>query len=28
MIQGPEKKYPPIATHDYLQQRIATNYAG
>ena len=28
VIQGPEKKYPPITAHDYLQQRIAANYAG
>ncbi|TFF23218.1 isopenicillin N synthase family oxygenase [Jiella endophytica] len=27
MIQGPEKKYQPITAHDYLQQRIAANFA-
>jgi len=26
IIQGPEKLYPPITAHDYLQQRIAANY--
>ena len=26
VIQGPDKKYPPITAHDYLQQRIAANY--
>ena len=26
VIQGPEKKYPPITANDYLQQRIAANY--
>jgi isopenicillin N synthase-like dioxygenase len=27
MIQGPGKRYAPITAHDYLQQRIAANYA-
>ena len=27
VIQGPGKKYAPITAHDYLQQRIAANYA-
>jgi isopenicillin N synthase-like dioxygenase len=27
MIQGPGKSYAPITAHDYLQQRIAANYA-
>jgi isopenicillin N synthase-like dioxygenase len=27
MIQGPGKHYPPITAHDYLQQRIAANFA-
>jgi isopenicillin N synthase-like dioxygenase len=27
IIQGPGKSYTPIAAHDYLQQRIAANYA-
>jgi len=27
VIQGPDKKYKPITAHDYLQQRIAANYA-
>jgi len=27
VIQGPDKKYAPITAHDYLQQRIAANYA-
>ncbi|MGE3988564.1 MAG: isopenicillin N synthase family oxygenase, partial [Pseudorhodoplanes sp.] len=26
-IQGPQKKYDPITAHDYLQQRIAANFA-
>jgi len=28
IIQGPEKTYEPISAHDYLQQRIAANFAG
>ncbi|MBI1202734.1 MAG: isopenicillin N synthase family oxygenase [Rhodopseudomonas sp.] len=28
IIQGPGKKYDPITAHDYLQQRIAANFAG
>ncbi|MDB5617975.1 2-oxoglutarate and iron-dependent oxygenase domain-containing protein [Tardiphaga sp.] len=28
MIQGPGKVYEPISAHDYLQQRIAANFAG
>jgi isopenicillin N synthase-like dioxygenase len=28
MIQGPGKVYAPISAHDYLQQRIAANFAG
>lgn len=27
VIQGPGKKYEPITAHDYLQQRIAANFA-
>lgn len=27
VIQGPNKRYPPITAHDYLQQRIAANFA-
>lgn len=27
VIQGPEGKYAPITAHDYLQQRIAANFA-
>jgi isopenicillin N synthase-like dioxygenase len=27
VIQGPGKKYAPITAHDYLQERIAANYA-
>jgi hypothetical protein len=27
MIQGPDKIYDPISAHDYLQQRIAANFA-
>ncbi len=27
VIQGPGKIYPPITAHDYLQQRIAANFA-
>jgi isopenicillin N synthase-like dioxygenase len=27
IIQGPGKKYDPISAHDYLQQRIAANFA-
>ena len=27
VIQGPQKKYAPITAHDYLQQRIAANFA-
>ena len=27
IIQGPQKKYAPITAHDYLQQRIAANFA-
>lgn len=27
IIQGPGKKYDPITAHDYLQQRIAANFA-
>lgn len=27
VIQGPAKRYPPITAHDYLQQRIAANFA-
>ncbi len=27
IIQGPQKKYEPITAHDYLQQRIAANFA-
>jgi isopenicillin N synthase-like dioxygenase len=27
VIQGPGKSYAPITAHDYLQQRIAANYA-
>ncbi len=27
VIQGPEKRYAPITAHDYLQQRIAANFA-
>jgi isopenicillin N synthase-like dioxygenase len=27
VIQGPGKRYAPITAHDYLQQRIAANYA-
>lgn len=27
IIQGPAKKYDPITAHDYLQQRIAANFA-
>ncbi|MCT8997523.1 isopenicillin N synthase family dioxygenase [Chelativorans intermedius] len=27
VIQGPEKRYDPITAHDYLQQRIAANFA-
>ena len=27
LIQGPGKSYAPITAHDYLQQRIAANYA-
>ena len=27
VIQGPAKSYAPITAHDYLQQRIAANYA-
>lgn len=27
IIQGPKKKYPPVSAHDYLQQRIAANFA-
>ena len=28
IIQGPRKTYAPITAHDYLQQRIAANFAG
>jgi isopenicillin N synthase-like dioxygenase len=28
IIQGPGKVYAPISAHDYLQQRIAANFAG
>ena len=28
IIQGPGKVYEPISAHDYLQQRIAANFAG
>jgi isopenicillin N synthase-like dioxygenase len=28
IIQGPGKAYAPISAHDYLQQRIAANFAG
>lgn len=28
VIQGPGKMYDPITAHDYLQQRIAANFAG
>ena len=28
MIQGPMKTFAPITAHDYLQQRIAANFAG
>jgi len=28
VIQGPGRKYAPITAHDYLQQRIAANFAG
>jgi isopenicillin N synthase-like dioxygenase len=28
IIQGPAKLYEPITAHDYLQQRIAANFAG
>jgi isopenicillin N synthase-like dioxygenase len=28
VIQGPGKRYAPITAHDYLQQRIAANFAG
>ncbi len=28
IIQGPGKTYAPITAHDYLQQRIAANFAG
>jgi isopenicillin N synthase-like dioxygenase len=27
IIQGPKKIYDPITAHDYLQQRIAANFA-
>ena len=27
VIQGPGKSYAPITAHDYLQERIAANYA-
>ena len=27
IIQGPRKMYDPITAHDYLQQRIAANFA-
>ena len=27
IIQGPRKAYAPITAHDYLQQRIAANFA-
>ena len=27
VIQGPAKSHAPITAHDYLQQRIAANYA-
>ncbi|WP_163269516.1 isopenicillin N synthase family dioxygenase [Chelativorans alearense] len=27
IIQGPEKRYDPITAHEYLQQRIAANFA-
>ena len=27
VIQGPQKKYAPITANDYLQQRIAANFA-
>ena len=27
VIEGPDNRYPPISAHDYLQQRIAANYA-
>jgi isopenicillin N synthase-like dioxygenase len=27
MVQGPGKRYAPITAHDYLQQRIAANFA-
>ena len=27
IIQGPQKKYAPITANDYLQQRIAANFA-
>jgi hypothetical protein len=28
MIEGPEKKYPPISAKDYLAQRISANFSG
>jgi hypothetical protein len=27
IIQGPGKKYAPVTAQDYLQQRIAANFA-
>ena len=27
IIQGPKKVYPPVTAHDYLQERIAANFA-
>jgi hypothetical protein len=26
-VQGPGKAYPPVTAHDFLQQRIAANFA-
>lgn len=28
IIQGPDRRYEPITAGDYLQQRIAANFAG
>ena len=27
IVQGPQKKYEPLTAHDFLQQRIAANFA-
>jgi hypothetical protein len=27
LVQGPQKKYAPITAHEFLQQRIAANFA-